>query len=221
MLVRIIIRAVRAKERPFIAHLRSRSSAPAMLNGPLSFTMPSSCACTASYNTSVIREISPTDAIRGQDEGKWELENEAEFHDVSDAALENIMDFLAPLEESLGTPDSKLEDAEMDLAQGVLNLKLTMGEDAGRYSGRELFWVINKQTPNRQLWWSSPLSGPRRYEYEPTGGTQNEEEYAAIRAWKYLKEGGIPDHSAAPAASNDMLHQLRQEILEVTGMDLK
>ena len=26
-------------------------------------------------------------------------------------------------------------------------------------------WVINKQTPNRQLWWSSPVSGPRRYEW--------------------------------------------------------
>ena len=23
-----------------------------------------------------------------------------------------------------------------------------------------------KQTPNRQIWWSSPISGPRRYEYD-------------------------------------------------------
>ena len=26
-------------------------------------------------------------------------------------------------------------------------------------------WVINKQTPNRQIWWSSPLSGPMRFQY--------------------------------------------------------
>ena len=25
-------------------------------------------------------------------------------------------------------------------------------------------WVINKQTPNRQLWWSSPSTGPRRFD---------------------------------------------------------
>eukprot|EP00560_Eucampia_antarctica_P008689 CAMPEP_0197826248 /NCGR_PEP_ID=MMETSP1437-20131217/3228_1 /TAXON_ID=49252 ORGANISM="Eucampia antarctica, Strain CCMP1452" /NCGR_SAMPLE_ID=MMETSP1437 /ASSEMBLY_ACC=CAM_ASM_001096 /LENGTH=91 /DNA_ID=CAMNT_0043426601 /DNA_START=462 /DNA_END=737 /DNA_ORIENTATION=- len=27
-------------------------------------------------------------------------------------------------------------------------------------------WVMNKQTPNRQIWWSSPISGPRRYEWD-------------------------------------------------------
>ena len=26
-------------------------------------------------------------------------------------------------------------------------------------------YVINKQTPNRQLWWSSPVSGPKRYNF--------------------------------------------------------
>ena len=29
---------------------------------------------------------------------------------------------------------------------------------------------MNKQTPNEQIWWSSPLSGPRRYEFESDGG---------------------------------------------------
>ncbi len=26
-------------------------------------------------------------------------------------------------------------------------------------------YVINKQTPNRQIWLSSPVSGPKRYDY--------------------------------------------------------
>ena len=26
-------------------------------------------------------------------------------------------------------------------------------------------YVINKQTPNRQIWLSSPTSGPKRYDY--------------------------------------------------------
>ena len=28
--------------------------------------------------------------------------------------------------------------------------------------------MLNKQTPNRQLWLSSPLSGPHRFEYNPS-----------------------------------------------------
>lgn len=39
---------------------------------------------------------------------------------------------------------------------GVLTVKL--GEPFGTY-------VVNRQTPNRQLWLSSPTSGPKRYDY--------------------------------------------------------
>lgn len=39
---------------------------------------------------------------------------------------------------------------------GVLVLKL--GNTLGTY-------VINKQTPNRQIWLSSPFSGPKRYDF--------------------------------------------------------
>ena len=28
-------------------------------------------------------------------------------------------------------------------------------------------YVINKQTPNRQIWMSSPISGPVRYDWAP------------------------------------------------------
>ena len=40
------------------------------------------------------------------------------------------------------------------LASGVLTLKTPEGT-----------WVLNKQVPNRQLWLSSPVSGPCRYEH--------------------------------------------------------
>jgi len=32
--------------------------------------------------------------------------------------------------------------------------------------GQHGTYVINKQAPNRQLWWSSPISGPKRYNYD-------------------------------------------------------
>ena len=44
----------------------------------------------------------------------------------------------------------------MALASGVLNIYL--GSKEGTY-------VINKQTPNQQIWLSSPVSGPARFDF--------------------------------------------------------
>ena len=56
----------------------------------------------------------------------------------------------AALEEAL--EDADVDDSDVDLKDGVL--KLSIGSN---------HYVLNKQTPNEQIWWSSPLSGPRRY----------------------------------------------------------
>ncbi len=58
-------------------------------------------------------------------------------------------------------------------------------------------WIINKQGPNRQIWWSSPLSGPRRYEWHDD---QDE--------WVNTRNDG------------KLLEILRAEVLEVSGVDL-
>jgi frataxin len=47
------------------------------------------------------------------------------------------------------------DDFDMTLADGVMNVML------GKYGT----YVLNKQTPNLQLWLSSPISGPWRYEW--------------------------------------------------------
>ena len=44
----------------------------------------------------------------------------------------------------------------MTLASGVLNVYL--GREQGTY-------VINKQSPNQQIWLSSPVSGPARFDF--------------------------------------------------------
>ena len=31
------------------------------------------------------------------------------------------------------------------------------------------YYVLNKQTPNKQIWLSSPISGPSRFEYDTSG----------------------------------------------------
>jgi len=52
-----------------------------------------------------------------------------------------------------------LDTPDINYSAGVLTIALTKGT-----------WVLNKQTPNEQIWWSSPMSGPRRYEFEEGGG---------------------------------------------------
>jgi len=72
------------------------------------------------------------------------------FEKVSGEMLENFADVFDTLLEELYLPEF-----DVTLANGVLTLQLSQH---GTY-------VINKQTPNRQLWLSSPTSGPKRYDY--------------------------------------------------------
>ena len=67
---------------------------------------------------------------------------------LADEALDNILEKADELSD-------ERDDVEAELSSGVLTLKIA---GAGT-------WVINKQVPNRQLWLSSPVSGPCRYEY--------------------------------------------------------
>ena len=76
---------------------------------------------------------------------------EAEFHSSADALL-------ASLETSLCAIEDDLDSSDISLAMGVLTIKLG-GAKAPTF-------VLNKQTPTRQVWWSSPVSGPRRFEFD-------------------------------------------------------
>jgi frataxin len=63
---------------------------------------------------------------------------------------------------------------------GVLTLSL--GPDVGTY-------VINKQPPNKQIWLSSPKTGPKRYDYVILGEGQHEKQDTATGDWVYLRDG--------------------------------
>ena len=66
---------------------------------------------------------------------------------LADEALDTILEKADELSD-------ERDDVEVELSSGVLTLKTPEGT-----------WVLNKQVPNRQLWLSSPLSGPCRYEH--------------------------------------------------------
>ena len=84
--------------------------------------------------------------------------------------------------------EDEVPEMEVNLSDGVLNVQL----------GEHGHWVINKQTPNEQIWWSSPLSGPKRFEYD------------ADRArWLSTRDG------------KDLLELLREEVDATLGVHLE
>ncbi|KAL6975739.1 ferroxidase [Sarracenia purpurea var. burkii] len=79
------------------------------------------------------------------------LVHEDEFHKLADST---ILDLLEKLEEYGDSVD--IDDFDIDYGNQVLTLKLG---SLGTY-------VLNKQTPNRQIWMSSPVSGPSRFDWD-------------------------------------------------------
>ncbi|KAG7376630.1 hypothetical protein PHYPSEUDO_013027 [Phytophthora pseudosyringae] len=105
---------------------------------------------------------------------------EHEFMELADKTLHDIQSWLDGIEEML-------EESDVMFSQGVL--KIDLGEHGT--------WVINRQVPNRQIWWSSPISGPRRYEYDGESGH-----------WLNTRDRG------------ELVELLRTEILDTTGIEI-
>ncbi|DAZ94661.1 TPA: hypothetical protein N0F65_000941 [Lagenidium giganteum] len=106
--------------------------------------------------------------------------DENRFLTLAENTLNDILGWIDGVEEML-------EDSDITLSQGVL--KIDLGEHGT--------WVINRQIPNRQIWWSSPVSGPRRYEYDVASGE-----------WCNTRDG------------TEMIELLRNEIADQTGIQI-
>eukprot|EP01041_Mallomonas_annulata_P005963 gene5963-12034_t len=102
----------------------------------------------------------------------------AEFHILADQLINDIQDRLSVIEE-------QLEECDVNSGAGVLNINL----------GPSGHWVINKQSPNSQIWWSSPVSGPLRFEYKDG-------------AWRSTRDSSL------------LIDRLRSEFKELTGIDI-
>ena len=50
-------------------------------------------------------------------------------------------------------------------------------------------YSINTHTASKQIWWSSPISGPKRFDYVVLGDSMDEKADLAEGAWVYLKDG--------------------------------
>jgi len=95
-----------------------------------------------------------------------------EYHQHADAYLQDLVDRLEQEQE-------KRQDLEVDYSAGVLEVAIA---SKGTY-------VLNKQPPNKQIWLSSPLSGPKRFDWVVVGESLYQKEGAGVGDWIYLRDG--------------------------------
>ncbi|PHU12240.1 Frataxin, mitochondrial [Capsicum chinense] len=79
------------------------------------------------------------------------LLQEDEYHRLANATIHDLLDKLEEYGDSVD-----IDGFDVDYGNEVLTLKFG---SLGTY-------VINKQTPNRQIWMSSPVSGPSRFDWD-------------------------------------------------------
>ncbi|KAN0135569.1 hypothetical protein V8E53_006460 [Lactarius tabidus] len=75
------------------------------------------------------------------------------YEKLADTTMEELLDGLQNILDSHG--DTSLE---VEYHSGVITLEL----------GQHGTYVINKQPPNKQIWLSSPVSGPKRFNFDAT-----------------------------------------------------
>ncbi|KFH41467.1 Frataxin-like protein [Hapsidospora chrysogenum ATCC 11550] len=99
------------------------------------------------------------------------------YHELADAWLDHA---LARFEELQDQSD----DIDVEYSSGVMTLKVA---EKGTY-------VLNKQPPNKQIWLSSPLSGPKRYDWcVVSGGRDGKSDTGEAGQWVYARDGSTLD----------------------------
>ncbi|KKA26349.1 hypothetical protein TD95_005098 [Thielaviopsis punctulata] len=78
--------------------------------------------------------------------------SDREYHDKANEYLDHVVAQYEDLQDSR-------EDIDVEFSSGVLTIIFA----------RQGTYVINKQPPNKQIWLSSPLTGPRRFDYVSAG----------------------------------------------------
>ncbi|KAJ1338084.1 frataxin [Microdochium nivale] len=99
-----------------------------------------------------------------------------EYHGVADQYLEDVENKYEEMAEAR-------EDVDIEYSAGVMKIGLL---GVGEY-------VLNKQPPNKQIWLSSPVSGPKRFDYVLLSEGQNDKQDTATGAWVYLRDGTTLD----------------------------
>lgn len=114
--------------------------------------------------------------------------SDGEYHELADSFLEVVLSKFEQLQDAREDIDIEysvrtthpfyLRPTNM-LQSGVMTINVA---DKGTY-------VINKQPPNKQIWLSSPISGPKRYDWCIIGEGQGDKEGTGSGNWIYGRDG--------------------------------
>ncbi len=103
--------------------------------------------------------------------------NDQLFERLAEKTLQNLLE---TIDDALGD----LMDVDMD--GGILTIEL---ESGGQY-------VINKQSPNREIWMSSPLSGAKHFYFDDEKkswvDTRNGDDFLEILSAELANAAGKP-----------------------------
>ncbi|KAI7905429.1 uncharacterized protein BX663DRAFT_499691 [Cokeromyces recurvatus] len=104
-----------------------------------------------SFNTSSIRCMINNDNNNDKSSYSVTTLTTDRYHRLSDEILEHIISVLEDISDEVD-----IKGFDVEYSQGVMTLSL----------GEKGTYVVNKQPPNHQIWLSSPISGPQRYDYD-------------------------------------------------------
>lgn len=122
----------------------------------------SSSSTTSAPAASQKSPSSDSDSDADADSGELSIE---EYHRLSNRYIDTLVSILEQLQEDRA-------DVDCEYSAGVLTL----------YFPPHGTYVLNKQPPNKQIWLSSPVSGPKRYDYVKIKGSREGD-------WVYGRDG--------------------------------
>ncbi|KAI8347587.1 Frataxin [Choanephora cucurbitarum] len=113
------------------------------------------------------------------------------YHRLSDEVLDHIVGKLEEMCDELDLPGFDVE-----YSQGVMTISV----------GEHGTYVVNKQPPNHQIWLSSPVSGPQRFDYDEKH-----------QRWFYHRD----NHTLEEVLNKELSEALKQPIDLLAGYDPK
>ncbi|OEL27499.1 Frataxin, mitochondrial [Dichanthelium oligosanthes] len=131
------------------------------------------------FSSRTISSTRPATQSAGDAPGPRLIMPEDEFHKLADGTIHDLLEKLEEYGDSI-----QMDGFDIDYGNQVLTLRLG---DLGTY-------VVNKQAPNRQIWLSSPVSGPARFDWDTSSD-----------GWIYKRTGA------------NLLQLLEKEIGELCG----
>ncbi|PYI22530.1 Frataxin [Aspergillus japonicus CBS 114.51] len=100
---------------------------------------------------------------------------DGQYHDYAEHYLNTVL-------EEVESRQEEGSEIEAEYSAGVMNVTVP---GVGVY-------VLNKQPPNKQIWLSSPISGPKRFDWVLEGDQMHEKQDSrpfANGQWIYLRDG--------------------------------